>query len=508
MTVPVTGGSKSGTLYYRVTVKRGGKVVSQVTGSTIYPRSEGGTGSPRRTPPGTTPRPTPPKTTPRTPEPPSAPATPTGERVTIPMRVPLPKIVAPALQDRTVFRLPGMVDDLGVGGGGRYILLQINSLRKIAVFDVNVLKIVNYIPLASDDSLFAASADKLIVVLRDQNAIQRWSLTTFEREVTTPVPEGVQVQAIAMGCASGGPLMILPREGPTLFMDIRKMNLVDVDAATIQRWRQNVSRSEIYVRASMDGSCYTAWRGSVSPSGLISLTIYGTESVARYEHTSVGGIFPGYDGSILYTYQGIFNSDLKAISQERFGRAICVPTYGSNYFLGITGVGYGSRDPVTVSVYSTSDKRLLYSMTNVSELQGLEIRGGRGGMSMEKLINAVPAAKLMWIMPSTHDQLILLPFDVVQAMDKAGIDYLFVTSTPVGAATTGEQYSYRLTVASKRGGVKYRLESGPEGMKIAADGLIQWKVPGGESGKEESVIISVTDASGQEIFHTFKVQVR
>jgi hypothetical protein len=60
-----------------------------------------------------------------------------------------------------------------------------------------------------------------------------------------------------------------------------------------------------------------------------------------------------------------------------------------------------------------------------------------------------------------------------------------------------------IAVKSKKGGVKYRLEAGPKGMSVAADGKVTWKAPA--EGGTEDVILSVSDATGQEIFHTFKV---
>jgi hypothetical protein len=61
-----------------------------------------------------------------------------------------------------------------------------------------------------------------------------------------------------------------------------------------------------------------------------------------------------------------------------------------------------------------------------------------------------------------------------------------------------------LAVKSKKGGVRYKLESGPAGMALDGNGRLTWRTPAGTEG---DVLISVRDQSGQEVFHTFKVEV-
>ena len=47
---------------------------------------------------------------------------------------------------------------------------------------------------------------------------------------------------------------------------------------------------------------------------------------------------------------------------------------------------------------------------------------------------------------------------------------------------------------------------GPDGMKVSAAGVVTWNVPA--TATEEQVLITIADASGQEIFHTFKLKPR
>ena len=82
----------------------------------------------------------------------------------------------------------------------------------MAVFDTSEAKIVNYLPLASEDIAFAAGADKLVVVLRDQTLIQRWNLGgAFQRELSKTLATRFTPAAATMGSASNGPIWL--REG-------------------------------------------------------------------------------------------------------------------------------------------------------------------------------------------------------------------------------------------------------------------------------------------------------
>jgi hypothetical protein len=96
---------------------------------------------------------------------------------------------------------------------------------------------------------------------------------------------------------------------------------------------------------------------------------------------------------------------------------------------------------------------------------------------------------------------------VDKLVEKSEVDYLFVQSQPVLRAEKGGAYSYQVVVRSKKGSVRMKLESGPPGMKMSADGLLSWAVPADFANAEADVIVSVTDASSQEILHSFKIAV-
>ena len=111
------------------------------------------------------------------------------------------------------------------------------------------------------------------------------------------------------------------------------------------------------------------------------------------------------------------------------------------------------------------------------------------------------------VLPPSNDRLVLTPFDVDAALEKSGIDYLLVTTQPTVTARRGEEYVYPVAVKSKKGGVTYRVDSGPPGLSVSPAGEVRWRVPADFKGTTAEVILTVRDAAGQEAFHVFSVRI-
>ena len=105
-----------------------------------------------------------------------------------------------------------------------------------------------------------------------------------------------------------------------------------------------------------------------------------------------------------------------------------------------------------------------------------------------------------------NDKLILRRFDLGAALDATGVDYLFVTSSPPRSAERGAAWRYPVEVRSRRGGVKYELTAAPDGMAVSPSGELKWDVPAGFNGTEAPVVLLIRDASGREVYHSFKVR--
>ena len=271
------------------------------------------------------------------------------------------------------------------------------------------------------------------------------------------------------------------------------------------------------VRVSADGSTFAAWEPGLSPSGIRLLILDGQQARESYEHTSAGVLQPSFDGTLLFTGAGLYTADLKHVSPEQFRGMVCFPSYHPAYFLGYAqGNGIdasSSRSGAKLSLFTTGDKRLLVSLSDLDELNESgdpstrAMRGTSGALPIDKRVHFFPSASLLVTVADTSDRLVLRRLDVTESLEKAGIDYLFVASIPPAAAVRGSALDYAISVKSKNGKVGYTLDSGPPGMAVALDGRLQWKVPEDQPAGPVGVVVTIRDASGQEIFHAFTVRV-
>jgi hypothetical protein len=123
----------------------------------------------------------------------------------------------------------------------------------------------------------------------------------------------------------------------------------------------------------------------------------------------------------------------------------------------------------------------------------------------DKTMHYYPRSGLL-VTLARKSKVVLRRLDLVEHLKKSGIDYLFVHHQPA-AGKPGETLRHRLDIRSKSGGVQVKVLSGPEGLKVSADGEVTWAIPADFAEPEAPVRVSVRDASGQEITHEFRISV-
>jgi hypothetical protein len=464
-------------------------------------------------------------------QPPAKRSTKEGDRsapLVRPLSRTVPIAAAPLQDGKLTIPLPGELRDICVGGGGRFLIMHLPQQRQLGIFDCNQAKIVKYLSVPDDNALFAAGMTKLLVVLPDTNLMQRWDLLSFERELTVPVPVNGKVCSIAMGSASNGPLVL---GGPTIHQSgTLPLSFVDVDTLKeLQPAEEKghpagmVGKHPQYphtMRVSADGRTITMWNPGLSPMGFQSVVLTGNSLQINSEHNTVGEIYPAPDGRTLYTSMGLYTSELKKIGEQTTRTALRLPSVQGDYSASISvpelirrrrGANAVEMKLTDLAIYSGRDTRPLVTLNDVEGLDisdRLGVPGRPTAMSFDKRIFLIPAAKLIATVPASRDKLFLKRFDIDEALEKAGIDFLYVTSQPVVAAVKGSTYDYAVAVKSKKGSVTFKLESAPDGMKVSKDGRLTWSVPAAFAEQEASVLLTIGDATGQEIFHNFTISIK
>jgi len=420
----------------------------------------------------------------------------------------------PLTGDRIEVALPSGTDLFCVGGNGRYIILRLPRERKLAVFDASAAKVVKYLPLAEDNALIAAGLNKLFVVLPNANAIQRWDLGTFTKELTAPlIPKEGAIRHVLLGSAAHGPLLVIWGSNfavTSYFLDTVRLKPLEFRNAQDER-RSLAMPIDHLSRVSADGTTFTWW-GSGSPSGFNVLTLLNDTATAAYTHTSYGHLAPSPDGKVIYTGRGAFTPQGVGLNGAGNNRGddvnYLVPALQGRYYLRVPFASFSNRGKTkeSMTLHIEGDVRPLVTLKDV-EVPGEVNPWGRDKIGADQRILLIPSAKLLVVLPTTNDRLVLHKLDIEAALEASGIDYLLVTSIPVSSARRRVTYAYDLAVKSKKGGVQYKLESAPEGMKVDTRGRLTWDVPADYNGKTAEVLLTIADSSGQEIFHSFKVAV-
>jgi hypothetical protein len=429
-----------------------------------------------------------------------------------------------AAVDKTTTPLPDKTDASCLGMGGKSIFFRIPGKRMLAVYDVAAHKINRTLPLTEEGTLFAATQDRLFLVHPVSNKMEVMLLPSFEKDKAAPDrnPLGGQPRQLVAGFASHGPVyiggpgvngkadygLVSGRTGRPVAYDIDPNSVTHTARSLgLGKYGPFVTR----VRISGDGKVIAWWQPDLSPSGFSSAVLGPTRAKIFYEHTTVGAILPGPDGT-LFTASGVYTAEQKTMGEadRQYRTRVLIPAVEPPWYLQASADLF-KEDIKGVSLKATGDSRPLLPLP---ELDGLTLGEQRFKfadkvMPLYERLFLVPSAKTLVVVPDDADKVHAYAFDVTEELKQnATRDFLIVASKPPTEVRKATRLIYNLTVLSRKGGVRVTLDQGPKGMQVTDDGKLTWFVP--ESFREgtQKVSLRVSDASGQEVFHLFELAVK
>jgi hypothetical protein len=324
-------------------------------------------------------------------------------------------IKPPTLEAKRVERkLESAVADVAVGGGGRYLVLHLPALRKLAVFDVNAAKVVGAIPMREEGARFTAGLEDVVVVLPAAGVIERWGLKTLERDVAAALPVKGVIKAVAMGAASRGPLLIHSAVG-TQPLDRATFALLDTETLRPVFSELNTAtasimcscyRDLVHLRASADGQAFGMWCTSHSPTGMGLILFTPALTRTFYVHNSVGHVAPGPDGKALFTRGGLFPRQGQGGPAN--GPVLAnpvLPACQGDWFLSLPLPGRAGA--VTVEAPGKdSSVATLPELGLPSPVEDVI----KHDLTFDKRVHLIPAARLVITVPASNDRLVLHRF--------------------------------------------------------------------------------------------------
>jgi len=406
--------------------------------------------------------------------------------------------------DRVVIDLPEPFSQVRSGGGGRYLIFHQQTKKTLAVFDVSAGEIVKELPVTSDQVLYAAGQDKLMVVLPGERLIQRWDLATLKRDSMVPVPGAKTPLRVLLGSDSDGPLWLYPGGGIEPF-DIGSMRSPEFEGPVIGGDPQHGYTMLI----SADGSAIVGWHNGLSnppydlmhvenPRTSVSASPFGEGYNGRW-------MWPNADGSLIFGHgAGVFDYHFKRIAAQWLQGASIVPTADRRYFLLVKPEGKGHSN---VSICTSNDRRIIYTLSKIEEVSPeSQLEWGRVGG--EPRVYFIPSAETLITLPIGDKQIVLRRINLPEALKEQGVDYLYVDSFAPVQAYRGQEWRYQITAHSSAGTMAYKLESGPDEMTVSADGVVEWTIPAHFKDDSVSAIVSIQDKSGREALHTINFDVK
>jgi hypothetical protein len=230
---------------------------------------------------------------------------------------------------------------------------------------------------------------------------------------------------------------------------------------------------------------------------------------AEYSNLHDAGIsqIPSPDGSMVLTGNGPYSTpELKPVPFEKFRNILCVPTSDPGLFLGIQPpTGFRSvQPPPTVSVFSTEDYQLLFELPAIDELVRREMNTGQS-LDLDNRVWLIPQANLLVALNQEGTVLVQRRIDVLDELERAGIDYFYVSSLPSREAGRGAAYRYAIRMNSRRPDVTFSLAAAPPGMTISPSGVLTWAVPA-NAVRFNTVVVAIHNSAGRELLHTFQIE--
>lgn len=387
----------------------------------------------------------------------------------------------------TTIEFPAPVERLIAGGGGRYLVGFIETLRQIVVVDVVERKVVKYIPVDEEEVLLAVGATRFVALLGKKGTLQRYTLSTGEREQTGAAPSE-KIVGLAMGSASEGPIIAVDLVDDPL-TKVRLIDLNSLKAANDVKIEPDEIDFDREVAVSADGAFFVKGdsTGRISGSHI-------QVSELDWRHGSLGNALPSADGRVVYGLGGQYIVGSPSRDQKR------LPAY---FIPAVVGPLY-ARIPTPTS--RLGDMVPVIGMQGESQpvlrLADLDLNAGetrRNGdvynSVMAERFFLIPTVDTIAALGPDLNRLKLYRFNIDEEFAKVPDGFLFVASIAPGLVHPTSGMAYQLDVRSKQGGVKYRLDSGPPGMKVSDTGLLTWTAAGPDS-SEKVVIVALSDASG------------
>jgi hypothetical protein len=420
--------------------------------------------------------------------------------------------------EKTMVRLPAAIEQVAYGGGGRFIVLHLKRLNQLAIFDVSRAKVVRYLDAPAGDFLFTCGAKHLIIADDERNTLERWSLDTFEKEVSVDLP----LQPVHRA-ALGAQLVSLAALAGTGQVSVYRCP--DDETGRMKQTKKITGSLKPYslqIEPVPDGSGFALWnRRQHSDYGgyFATVRMRGNDYVLKSSSGS-GVLFSPVHASVNegYVFSGnglVFTADLQPVPAPKLKDALLMPV-GTGLFVATRWTAADpkanpteSKSKATMDVHFVNHLSRAFSIGNVEELDGISpAQLDPSPFASDQRILLLPDSNLLVTIGNTNDYLVLRKIDVDAGLRASGEPFLFVRESAVPPATKGQDFRYSISTRSSTDQLSFALDNAPDGMRLSPAGELTWQVPADYSTGKAAVIVRITSSDRQQVFHSFQIDVQ
>lgn len=402
--------------------------------------------------------------------------------------------------------LPAEGSRATLAGSGRFLAVFMASLSKIAIFDMQDLRIARLVPVPkSQDVEIAATSSTLYALLPRTSRIITYDLFTGEQlgQADISLAEG-NLSDIAAGPYGNGPIAVS-------YADPNGMRRQWIKLLTPSSLKAILPPFEggQMVMASGDGRVF--WSRNQNYQFVHDVSALRLqERIQRPRLDGALWAIPNFNGSVFYSDTGRRTAAQLFQPPQRIAqpRMLHYPASHGNLYLRSAAYSRGGSRPTALFVHSQGDDQLVESYTNLPEFFTETYRHAPFVHDWQR-VYLIPEYGVLALVPVSSDRIHLRPFAPISRLENSGLSYLLVDSLPPPAAMQGQEFKYRPKIVSRAGGVKIFLESGPKGMQLndGADAELSWTPPIGMSEATVRVALRITDASQRSIRHVFDLRI-
>lgn len=283
------------------------------------------------------------------------------------------------------------IDDVVVGGRGRWLVLHSDTRRSLYVFDVCLAKIVAKVPLESRSAMFEAGREHLVVLDVERNYARTWSFPEgkFVAERKLELNEKAELMAIGCNSLRG----VLKTRSDWWFIDIATLELTHIDK-NIKTTRY----SGLEIQTSATGNLLAIRKPEIDPKfvELVNLEDDAATST-EIDRISSGRVILDSTGSFLHTKSMVYTSDLRSFRKD--SAKFSIPSHHGQFEIGDLKGETIIYNRAAEIAFQVSDVKLEPLFTESEKLNQK--------MKPEDRIHIIPEAGLLALIPTQNDRVVL-----------------------------------------------------------------------------------------------------